>query len=186
MPSPVTLDYHGENHFDLNGWLFLYRASTPGVRGGDNTTVKLPRGPNQPQPDSFLAVSAEWGGRCWTDGDGYLHGAPELVGEVAASSASYDLHDKLGAYERNGVREYVVWRVEDRAIDWFVLRGAKFRRMPADRDGIHRSKVFPGLWLDASALIRGDLQRVLHVVQDGVATDEHRRFVERLAAKKKT
>ena len=46
--------------------------------------------------------------------------------EVAASSVSYDLHEKREAYRRNGVREYIVWRVQDRAIDWFVLRGGAY------------------------------------------------------------
>jgi Uma2 family endonuclease len=37
--------------------------------------------------------------------DGYIEGAPELIAEIAAGSASYDLHDKLNAYRRNKVRE---------------------------------------------------------------------------------
>lgn len=69
-------------------------------------------------------------------------------------------------------------------IDWFILRGDKFRRMPLDKDGIIRSKVFPGLWLDPQALIDGDLQKVLRLVQEGVQSDEHRKFVERLTEKK--
>lgn len=184
MASAVRIDQHGDQHFNLIGWLFLYRMYTPGIQGGDNSTLDLPAGMNRPQPDACLRIIVALLGQSSTDEKGYVRGAPELVGEVTASTASYDLHDKLRAFERNGVREYVVWRVEDRAIDWFILRGDKFRRMPADKDGIHRSKVFPGLWLDAQALIRGDLQRVLRVVQEGVQSGEHRKFVERLAAKK--
>ncbi len=184
MSSAVRFDLHGDQHFNLIGWLFTYRAYTPAVQGGDNATLRLPKGMNLPQPDACLRIVADLLGQSRTDRKGYVRGAPELVGEVTASTASYDLHDKLEAYQRNGVREYVVWRVEDRAIDWFVLHGDKFRRMPTDKDGIYRSKVFPGLWLDPHALIDGDLQRVLKVVQDGVQSDDHRRFVERLAAKK--
>jgi len=36
-------------------------------------------------------------------------------------SASFALHTKLHVYRRNGVREYVVWRVLDQQLDWFVL-----------------------------------------------------------------
>jgi hypothetical protein len=185
MPSPVRMDYHGVNHFSFNGWLFYYSAYTPGARGADNTTVKLLLGLNQPQPDSFLCIANEYGGRCWTDELGYLNGAPELIGEVTASTASYDLHDKFHAYERNGVQEYVVWRIEDRAIDWFILHGGKFRRLALSKDGIHRSKVFPGLWLDAEAMIDGKLRRVLEVVQEGVASREHEAFVKKLQARRK-
>jgi hypothetical protein len=65
-----------------------------------------------------------------------------LVAEVAASSASYDLHDKLDAY-RNGVREYLVCRVLDGQIDWFVLRGGQFEPITPADDGTLRSTVFP-------------------------------------------
>ena len=43
--------------------------------------------------------------------DGYLAGPPELIVEVAASSASIDLRDKRQACCLNGVREYLVWLV---------------------------------------------------------------------------
>src|SRR3989442_10899096 len=122
MPSPVRAGAHSDPHFDLIGWLALYRAMTPGVQGGDNATLQLDLGLNVPQPDAHLRILPEYGGRSRTNEDGYLTGSPEWVGEVAASSASYDLHDKLKAYERNHVQEYVVWRVLDETIDWFVLR----------------------------------------------------------------
>ncbi len=111
MPSPVSAEDHGEPHFDLNGWLFVYRAHTPQVRGGDNATLRLDLD-NEPQPDGYLRLLPECGGQARLV-DGYVTGAPELIVEVAASSASYDLHEKLNAYRRNGVREYVVWRVWD-------------------------------------------------------------------------
>ncbi|MCI0683570.1 MAG: Uma2 family endonuclease [Gemmataceae bacterium] len=184
MSSAVRFDEHADQHFNMIGWLFIYRAHTPGVQGGDNATLRLPAGMNRPQPDACLRIVHSWAGQSQTDQKGYVCGAPELVAEVTASTASYDLHDKLGAYQRNGVREYVVWRVVDRGIDWFILRGDRFRRMSPDKDHIYRSKVFPGLWLDAPALIESDLPKVLSVVQQGVQSDEHRKFVERLAEKK--
>lgn len=143
LPSPVSADDHGVPHFDLNGWLFTYRARTPGVRGGDNSTLKLDVD-NCPQPDGYLRLLPECGGQSRLV-DGYIEGAPELVAEVAASSESYDLFDKLNAYRRDGVREYVVWRVRNQAIDWFMLEGGQFHPRLPDDDGIFRSKVFPGL-----------------------------------------
>lgn len=180
MPSPVTSEYHGDPHFALNTWMGLYAFSTPGVKGSDNATIRLVNGDNVPQPDACLRIR---GGHCRTDEDGYLLGGPDLAAEIAASSASYDLHDKLQAYERNGVREYIVWRVEDLAIDWFVLRGGVFKRMKS-KEGVYRSKVFPGLWLDAAALVKGDDMRVLDVLRQGLASTEHERFVAKLAKRR--
>jgi Uma2 family endonuclease len=131
---------------------------------------------NAPQPDCYLRLLPEHGGQARLV-EGYVQGAPELIAEIAASSASYDLHDKLNAYRRNGVREYVVWRVWDRAIDWFVLREGRFDRHPPDDDGVYRSLTFPGLWLDVQAVIAGDMGRVLDVLNQGLASDGHRDFL---------
>src|SRR5207248_2634562 len=83
--------------------------------------------------------------------DDFIKAAPELVAEVSASSVSYDLHSKLNVYRRNGVREYIVWRVLDKEIDWFVLRGTQFERLTLD-GLLLKSEAFPGLWLDPAAL----------------------------------
>jgi Uma2 family endonuclease len=179
MPSPVSLEGHSAPHGDLMGWLAYYKAFTPGTQSGDNGTLRLDLD-NEPQPDCFLRVLPEFGGQSTTVDD-YVGGAPELVAEVAASSASYDLHDKLNAYRRNGVKEYIVWRVWDRAIDWFVLRGGRYEKAAANDAGIFHSEVFPGLWLDAAALLAGDLARVIQLVQQGVQSAEHAEFVKRLA-----
>jgi hypothetical protein len=178
MPSPVSNDDHGSPHFDLIAWFGLYRASTPGVQGGDNSTLRLDLD-NEPQPDVFLRILPTFGGRS-RDNEGYVEGAPELIAEVAASSVSYDLHDKLNAYRRNGVLEYLVWRVWDREVDWFMLREGRYEKMPLTADGFYQSRVFPGLWLDPVALIEGNLQRVLAVLQQGMATSEHAAFVSLL------
>jgi hypothetical protein len=121
MPPPVSDKYHGRPHFDLITWLGMYRSATPGVVGGDNGSLRLDLD-NEPQPDAYLRILSECGGQSRIDAEGYVEGAPELVAEVAASSVSYDLHVKLNVYRRHGVREYIVWRVLDEAIDWFVLR----------------------------------------------------------------
>ena len=173
MPSPVSAEDHGEPHFDLNGLLFIYRVHTPCVRGGDNSSLRLDLD-NEPQPDGYLRLLPECGGQARLV-DGYVTGAPELIVEIAASSVSYDLHEKLNAYRRNGVREYVVWRVWDAAIDWFVLRGGRFEPLQS-RDGIYHSETFPGLWLDPDAVLRGDLAHALDVLQQGLASPEHTAF----------
>jgi hypothetical protein len=179
MPSPVRLDQHGSPHADLVTWLGVFRAHTPGVRVGDNSTVRLDLD-NEPQPDALLIVDPACGGRVVLSADGYVEGGPELVAEVAASSVAIDLHTKLRIYRRNRVQEYLVWRVLDRAIDWFVLRQGQYDRLPLNPDGFYRSEVFPRLWLDPEALVRSDLVTVLQVVQQGIASPEHASFVARL------
>jgi hypothetical protein len=178
MPSPVSYQEHGKQSYQVIGLLAFYESATPGVEGGDNTTVRLDLD-NEPQPDAFLRIRPDLGGQSRDSGK-YVGGAPELIAEVAASSVSYDMHDKLRAYQRNGVLEYVVWRVEDRAIDWFVLRDDRYTPLPLSPAGYYQSEVFPGLWLDPSAMIRGDLAHVMTVLQQGLASPEHAEFVRRL------
>jgi Uma2 family endonuclease len=179
MASPVKHPTHSRPHGHLMGWLFVYMSLTPGVDGGDSGTLRLDLD-NENQPDGFLRIPREYRGQSLIDADGYVQGAPELVAEVAASSASYDLHNKLNAYRRNQVREYVVWRALDRAIDWFALNQGRFDRLAPDPDGLFRSRIFPGLWLDTTALLTGDLAAVIRRVQLGAATPEHAAFVEHL------
>jgi Uma2 family endonuclease len=179
VASPVRHKYHGRQHRHLLTWLGVYEAGTPGVEGGASSTVRLdPK--NEPQPDCVFFILPEHGGQVQIDEDGYIQGAPDLVAEVTASTASYDLHDKLEAYRRNGVREYVVCRVFDRQVDWFVLREGRYEPLAPAPDGSLRSTVFPGLWLDPAALLRGDLAAVLALVQQGLASPEHAEFVARL------
>lgn len=178
MPSPVSAEEHGEPHFDFITWLGVYRANTPHVRGGDNSTLRLDLD-NEPQPDGYLRLVPECGGQSRLI-DGYLTGAPELIVEIAASSASYDLHEKLNAYRRNGVREYVVWRVWDAIIDWFVLRTGRFEELPLV-EGMYKSEFFIGLWLDTAAVLRGDLARVIQVLQQGLSGPDHAAFVTHLS-----
>ncbi len=179
MPSPVRVDQHAASHFDLIGWLALYRFATPGVRGADNASIRLDLN-NMPQPDACLFIDPSRGGRARISEDDYLELAPELVAEVAASSVSYDLTIKFDVYRRNDVGEYLVWRVQDRKIDWFQLKRKRFVRLPLDESGLYRSKVFPGLWLDPEALIRGDTAALQAALQRGLASPEHADFVARL------
>jgi Uma2 family endonuclease len=177
MAAAVRFESHALPHGDLVGWAAVYRAHTPGVLLGDNATVRLDMN-NEPQPDVCLMIGP--GGQARIDNDDYIEAAPEFAAEVAASSASYDLGDKLNAYRRNGVREYLVWRVLDTAIDWFAWREGRYESLPAGPDGVIQSEVFPGLWLDAAALVAGDLPRVHKVLHQGLASQEHANFVARL------
>jgi Uma2 family endonuclease len=179
VPSPVRCDHHGEPHSNLGGWLYHYRWKTPGVRLADNTSVRLDMD-NMPQPDCLLFIVPESGGQARVDEDGYVNGAPDLIADVSASSAHYDLHDKLRAYQRNKVREYIVWRVLDRQVDWFVLRPGGYDRLTPGEDGILRSTVLPGLWLDPAALMREDLDTLMDVLQHGLDSPEHTAFKAQL------
>ena len=179
MPSPVRLRKHGQPHYDVITWMGVYRAGTPGVLGADNASVRLDPD-NMPQPDVLMMIDPSQGGRARISEDDYVEGAPELVVEVASSSASYDLHAKLDVYRRYGVAEYLLWRVLDRAIDWYVLREGRFEPMAADDRGRLRSEIFPGLWLDAEAILRGDLSAVLEAAREGLASPGHAAFLERL------
>jgi len=179
LSSPVRITQHAAPTSDLIGWLVVYKANTAGTQVGDNGTVRLDLD-NEPQPDAFLRILPEFGGQSGTSEDGYVDGAPELVAEVAASSASIDLHDKMNAYRRNAVQEYIVWRVLDSEVDWFVRREERFARLEPDPSGLYKSEQFPGLWLDSHALLSGDMARVLAVLQQGIESPEHRSFIDHL------
>jgi len=176
MGSPVRV-IHGRPHGSIIGWLSPYRIATPGVDLLDNTTVRLDL-ENEPQPDALLRI--EVGGQSTISEDGYVEGAPEFIAEIAASSASYDLRDKLRTYRRNQVQEYLVWQVYEQKIDWFRLREGEYIALLADEAGIIKSEVFPGLWLAVSALLAGNLVEVQSVLQMGLATAEHQAFIEQL------
>lgn len=178
LPSPVKPP-HGRPHARITTWLGVYEAATRGVASSANTTIRFDED-NEPQPDVLLAIEPSYGGRSRVDEDGYLSGSPELLVEIASSTVSYDLQDKLHVYRRQGVREYLVWRVRDAEIDWFQLVDGDYRPLPRDAAGIVKSVVFPGLWLDTSAMLKGDLVQVFAVLQQGTASPEHQAFVAAL------
>jgi Uma2 family endonuclease len=180
MPSPVRLDQHGQPHANLVTWLNYYRSKTPHLRISDNSTSRLDED-NEPQPDAVLLLPS-WAGSSARLEDGYVSGAPDLVCEVAASSVSIDLHAKKNAYRRNGVKEYLAWRVEEEGVDWFALVDGQYKPMAADEKGRIRSKVFPGLWLEVAALLAGDLPSLFAAVDEGASTQEHQAFVEKLTS----
>ena len=180
MASPLRFESHAEPHADLLIWLGNYKIATPGVRLGDNPTVRLDLD-NEPQPDAILLIDAQCGGQTYLSDDGYIEGAPELVAEIAASTATIDLRDKKRVYRRNGVKEYVVWQVIDRRLDWFCLQDGEYISLVPDAEGMIRSQVFPGLWLAVSALLAGDMFEVIATLQTGLASAAHQQFLQRLA-----
>jgi Uma2 family endonuclease len=181
MASPQRRP-HGKVHPMVLHWLSEYEDATPGTEGQANNTQIL--GPeSEPQPDACLFIAPEYGGQVQENEHGYLTGAPEWVAEVSSSTESIDLHRKKLDYEKGGVREYVVVALDKKEVFWFVRRRSKFTALAADADGIFRSQVFPGLWLDGAALLRGDRKRLLAVLREGLATQEHGAFVSTIGRK---
>jgi Uma2 family endonuclease len=178
VASPVRA-FHGVPHADLITWLGAYRAATPGVSTADNTTTRLDLD-NEPQPDALLRI--EVGGTSVISDDGYVEGTPELVAEIATSSAAIDLGAKKDVYCRNGVQEYLVWQTFENRFSWFRLQQEEFVLVEPDADGIIRSSAFPGLWLTVPALLNGAMIEVLNTLQAGLTTPDHQAFVQRLSA----
>ncbi len=180
MPSPTRHKNHSRPHGQILGWLAVYCAATPGTDFGNNASVRLDMD-NEVQPDALLRLDSDSGGTSRISEDDYLAGPPELIVEIAASSVAYDLYDKLNVYRRNGVQEYIVWKIYERQLDWFKLSEGRYIPLSPDAAGIIRSQVFPGLHLAVTALLNGNLAEVLAELQRGLATPEHAAFVEGLS-----
>jgi len=178
-PRPVG-DAHGRAHVPVIVWLDYYAENTPGVEVLDNATAIL-GWKSEPQPDVMLRIHPKCGGRTH-DQKGYVRGAPEMVVEVAKATRYLDLGPKLTDYEHAGVVEYIVRALGPDEILWFEQRQGALTPTQLDADGIYRSSVFPGLWLDPKALLKGDRRRLRAVIDLGCATAEHAAFVARLAA----
>lgn len=178
VPSPRSTA-HGFYHAMVMSWLVQYTIATPGTRAGDNMTTILGR-TSEPQPDGALIIESSRGGQTCISEDGYLTGAPELIVEVASSSASIDLHAKRRDYEQAGVLEYVVVVLRQPVVRWWMWQAGTYQEMTADTDSIFRSRVLPGLWLPAQALLQLDGATVMEVLRQGVVTPEHAAFVARL------
>jgi len=176
MPSPVSKT-HGRFDAPFHILMERYAEATPGCEWLPNVTWLMLE--SAPQSDIALYILPEYGGRTG-EVDDLAAGSPELVVEVAKSSRTYDLGPKLALYQRAGVLEYIAALVEERRIEWRVLEAGSYRLMRPDSDGILRSRVFPGLWLDSAAFWHRDKARLLAVLEEGQGSEEHARFVERL------
>lgn len=169
VPSPVRFRRHSQPHVRLATWLGVYESQTVGVALADNATVRLDLD-NEPQPDLVLFKVGASDAQAAISEDDYIEGAPELVVEIASSSASYDLNQKKGAFRRNGIREYLAWVVLEERLVWWRLDGGEYVETSPDDRGILKSVVFPGLWLDVPALLRGEMKAVLETLDKGVAS----------------
>jgi len=179
MAAALRFRSHGQPHGRLITWLGVYESSTADVELGIEPTVRLDLD-NEPQPDAVLLIEEQCGGQARLSEDDYVVGAPELVAEIAASSAAIDLGDKKRAYRRNGIKEYIVWQVFEQKLDWFYLQEGEYVSLPVDEDGVIRSREFPGLWLAVEDLLTGNMAQVLAVLQEGLASPEHTAFVQQL------
>lgn len=178
VPSPVY-PRHGGPHGHIVTWLGVFSAMTPGVRIFDNTSIRLDTD-NEPQPDVSVWIDDPTGETSRIPQDSIPEIVPDLIVEVAASSAAYDLHDKLNAYRRNRVQEYLVLVIYEQETRWHTWHEGEYQLLEPDEEGILRSRVFPGLWLHPERLWKGDLAGVLAVLQRGLESPEHQAFVRRL------
>jgi hypothetical protein len=180
MASPVSIE-HGDMDSDVGGWLYTYKVATPGTASGHNTTTFLLE--DTPQPDLNLRILPEYGGRSFVRNK-YLEGIPELLAEICRSSTAYDMHIKLDLYQAAQVPEYLAILLFEREVRWHILVDGKYKMLAPDADGLLRSRVFPGQWLDGNALLAGNTHQVLARLQEGLQSPEHERFVTELASKK--
>jgi len=180
MASPLRFQSHAEPHGRFITWLGIYQATTPHIQMGIEPTVRLDI-ENELQPDGVLLISPDCGGQSRFGQEGYLEGAPKLVLEVAASSAAIDLGDKKRAYRRSGVQEYIVWQVFEQKIDWFNFQNSQELTLNPDQEGIITSQVFPGLRLDVSAMLNGNLQQVLTALQANINSIPHQAFIQQMS-----
>ena len=178
MASPVSWA-HGYPHMTLSYLFKNYELATPGCLGGSDCTVRLGR-KDEPQPDAFLLLAAEAGGSSRIDRSGYVSGPVELAAEVATSTASYDLNQKKRSYLHHGVLEYLAVLTRTQELLWFARRGDAYAPLKPDRDGVFRSLVFPGLWIDAPALLSDDGARLQRTAAKGLRSKEHRAFLTEL------
>lgn len=182
VASPLRHEQHGKPHSRVMTWLGVYQAMTPGVDLSVEPTVRLDLD-NEPQPDAVLFIESAVGGQTRLSSDGYIEGSPELIVEIAASSAAIDRGSKKQVYRRNGVLEYVIWQAYENQIEWFYLSDGDYQLQSPGADGIIRSQVFPGLWLRVEALLNNQMKQVLDALQLGLDSPEHGEFVAQLGKK---
>jgi len=177
--SPRISNLHSGAHGLVYALLKNYAWATPSTAATLCASLRLD-GQNEYQPDAMLRIKAgSLVGRTVAP-DGLLDGSPEFLAEIAVSRASYDLHEKKEVYQRCHVQEYLVWQVMDAQIHWFALEDGQYLQLKSQADGVVRSRVFPGLWLDLRGMLAGDEQKVLRTLDKGIKSASHRAFVKEL------
>jgi Uma2 family endonuclease len=179
MSPPISSD-HGKANSLLDWLLRHYAAATPGVVCAVNASVRLD-GSNEYQPDVMLWIESGNMAKAKVGANGLLEGCPEMVVEIALSSSSYDMHEKMEVYSRNQIPEYFVWEVMDARLHWFALKEGQYVPLEGGQGGIVRSRIFPGLWLDLHALSCGDDKKALRALDRGLKSATHKAFVKQLA-----
>ena len=177
MASPVRAIVHGKPDSMMHWWMGIYAEATPGIETYSNSTVRF-GADDVPQPDGMMCLLPSRGGKSRIDVKGYITGAPELVVEIAASSASLDMQEKLETYRRFGVPEYLLWLTEINEFLWLHLENDEYKPLPVAAGGIIRSRVFPGLWLDVKAMLAGDRSGARTALKRGLKSKEHAKFVK--------
>jgi Uma2 family endonuclease len=172
---------HGELTWKLVTALDVFVEATPGVLGADGVSAILSE-ESEPQPDLLLRLLPEYGGQARLDEQRYLVGAPEFIAEVAHSTRAMDLNQKRKDYLEAGVQEYLVVCVEEEEFHWFHFPSR--RKLKADREGLWKSRIFPGLWIDQAALFARDSGRLRAAMQRGIASPEHAAFVRTLQSRR--
>lgn len=161
--SPLRALHHGNPHLLLAHWIATYAMHDPTLVGSDNATIRL-NADNDPQPDLCL-LRVE--GQTRFDDEGYIIGPPEMIVEIAGSSASYDFGEKRDVYEAAGVGEYLVFEAIEGRIQWWRSDSGRFVDILPD-DGIYKSALFPGLWLDADALRSANALKLIENLRRGM------------------
>jgi Uma2 family endonuclease len=181
MPSPLRRE-HAVMDNRVGAWLANYAASTPGCEAASNATWLMID--DAPQPDNNLRILPEFGGKSELPGR-YTQGAPEFLAEICLTSAAYDLHQKLELYQEAGVDEYLAVLLHEQEVRWHRLVGGVYQLLPLSADGMLRSVVFPGLWLNPTALLAGNMTQVLATLNQGLNSPEHAAFIARLSASRR-
>jgi Uma2 family endonuclease len=181
--APPLRRPHGIYQPKLSQALAHYEDATPGVELSDNATQILGK-ESELQPDLALRILTECGGQSRVNADQYYEGPPELLAEIAHSTRSLDMNQKRQDYEQAGVLEYLVLCVEERELYWFSFTAKKM--IQPDRQGVARSRIFPGLWISVAALLDRDGPRLIETVQKGLSSRAHAAFVRRLEKARRT
>ena len=181
MASPVSVN-HGRPHRVLTSWIDAYAQHTEGTEWFSDLTIILADS-NEPQPDLTLILLPEFGGFTQENDRGFLVGPPELVIEVAVSTAAIDLNAKRHDYYLYGVQEYLVVEVKTQTVHWFKRGKSAFQVLKPAADGSIRSKQFPGLWLNPDAVFERSPKALLETLHLGIASPEHAKFIAKLNKK---
>ena len=132
------------------------------------------------QPDCLMYILPKHGGLMKVNYRDLLTGRPELATEIRVSSRPYELRPKLDHYPRSGVPDHLTILVEEEPFEWRVLSRGSYRLMKPAENGSFRTNIFSGPWIDEAAFWREDADRLEVVLDQGLASAEHSRFLETL------